>query len=212
MAGSEDTFRARLLETFREEADEYLDSITEGLIELEKTGPTSELIESVYRKTHSLKGAARAVNLREIESICQNLETVFARMKRGEYIPGADDFDLFFRTLAVVKALLLGERPLVPPGEIVKALRALPLEKEGVGGQIQPSRRVAFPAMNRSRRERSAARSGLRPRNSTGSSPEPTTSSRHGSLLRSGYGNSRRWCPVSLSGSGTTPKRSTTCT
>lgn len=143
MAGSEDTFRARLLETFREEADEYLDSITEGLIELEKTGPTSELIESVYRKTHSLKGAARAVNLREIESICQNLETVFARMKRGEYIPGADDFDLFFRTLAVVKALLLGERPLVPPGEIVKALRALPLEKEGVGG--------ADPAVQESR-------------------------------------------------------------
>ncbi len=38
MAGSDDAFRARLLETFREEAEEYLESITAGLIDLEKSG------------------------------------------------------------------------------------------------------------------------------------------------------------------------------
>ncbi|WP_250986489.1 hybrid sensor histidine kinase/response regulator [Methanoculleus oceani] len=129
MTGSDDVFRARLLETFREEADEYLEAITEGLIELEKAGPTPELIESVYRRIHSLKGAARAVNLREIESLCQNLETVFSLVKRGEYTPGVDDFDLFHRTLAVVKALLRGERPGISPAEINGALRALPGRK-----------------------------------------------------------------------------------
>lgn len=126
MAGSDDAFRARLLETFREEAEEYLESITAGLIDLEKAGPEPATVESVYRRIHSLKGAARAVNLREIESVCQTLETVFARMKKGEYAPGVEDFDLFFRTLAVIKALLQGERPPAPPGEIIAALRALP--------------------------------------------------------------------------------------
>ncbi len=129
MTGSDDVFRARLLETFREEADEYLEAITEGLIELEKAGPEPELVESVYRRIHSLKGAARAVNLREIESVCQNLETVFSLVKRGEYTPGVDDFDLFHRTLAVVKALLRGERPGISPAEINGALRALPGRK-----------------------------------------------------------------------------------
>ena len=76
MTGSDEAFRARLLETFREEADEYLEAITGGLLELEKGGLEPELVESVYRRIHSLKGAARAVNLREIESVCQNLETV----------------------------------------------------------------------------------------------------------------------------------------
>ena len=134
MTGSDDVFRARLLETFREEADEYLEAITEGLIELEKAGPTPELIESVYRRIHSLKGAARAVNLREIESLCQNLETIFSLVKRGEYAPGVDDFDLFHRTLAVVKALLRGERPDTSPTEINGALRAIPGGKKPAEG------------------------------------------------------------------------------
>ncbi|HOI58809.1 MULTISPECIES: chemotaxis protein CheW [unclassified Methanoculleus] len=135
MTGSDEAFRARLLETFREEADEYLEAITGGLLELEKGGLEPELVESVYRRIHSLKGAARAVNLREIESVCQNLETVSSLVKRGEYTPGEDDFDLFHRTLAVVKALLRGERPDASPAEIIGALRALPEGKKSAGDE-----------------------------------------------------------------------------
>lgn len=125
MTGPDDAFRARLLDTFREEAGEYLESITGGLIELEKSGLEPATVEAVYRRVHSLKGAARAVNLREIESVCQTLESVFSLVKRGEYAPGLDDFDLFHRTLAVVKALLEGERPPAPSSEIIGALRAI---------------------------------------------------------------------------------------
>lgn len=132
MTGSDDVFRARLLETFREEADEYLETITEGLIALEKSGPTPDLLERVYRTVHSLKGAARAVNFREIESICQNLETAFSLVKRGEFVPGVDDFDLFHRTMAVIKSLLQGERPDTSPAEINGALRAIP-DREKTG-------------------------------------------------------------------------------
>ena len=64
MSGTDEQFRARLLDMFREEADEYLEAIAAGLIELEKAGLVPELVESVYRRIHSLKGASRAVNLR----------------------------------------------------------------------------------------------------------------------------------------------------
>ncbi|HQL58406.1 MAG TPA: chemotaxis protein CheW [Methanoculleus sp.] len=133
MSGTDEQFRARLLDMFREEADEYLEAIAAGLIELEKTGLVPELVESVYRRIHSLKGASRAVNLREIESICQNLETIFSLVKRGEYTPGVNDFDLFHRTLAVVKALLQEEQPDASPAEIVGALRAIPGKPAGSG-------------------------------------------------------------------------------
>jgi two-component system chemotaxis sensor kinase CheA len=145
MAGPDEAFRARLLETFREEAGEYLEAITGGLLELEKGGIDPELVESVYRRIHSLKGAARAVNLREIESICQNLETVFSQVKRGEYTPGVDDFDLFHRTLAAVKSLLAGERPDTSPAEIIGALRALPDGKKPVADE-KPARDEPAPA------------------------------------------------------------------
>jgi len=141
MTGSDEAFRARLLEMFREEADEYLEAITGGLIELEKAGPDPERIERVYRTAHSLKGAARAVNLREIESICQNLETVFSLMKRGEYVPGADGFDLFHRAIAVIKSLLGEERPDTPAAEIIAALRAIPGGKGPAGDKPGPASR-----------------------------------------------------------------------
>ena len=77
MTGPDEEFRMRLLATFREEADEHLTEITGDLLAIEKAGlqGAAEAIERAYRKTHSLKGAARAVKLQDIESVCQNLET-----------------------------------------------------------------------------------------------------------------------------------------
>ena len=56
----------RLLATFKVEAEEHVSAISSGLIELEKASSPEkqvEIIESVFREAHSLKGAARAVNL-----------------------------------------------------------------------------------------------------------------------------------------------------
>jgi len=144
MTGSDDDFRKKLLETFREEADEYISTITEGLLTLEKTGPapSPEMTEEVYRKIHSLKGAARAVGIKEIELICQNLETVFSEMKKGSYIPDASAFDIFHTAVAVTRSLITGDRDFsTSPAEIVIAIRSLMgkkppvvLEKSGQAG------------------------------------------------------------------------------
>ncbi len=112
MTGSDEDFRQKLLVTFREEADEYLGVITQGLIELEKAGPGAapELIEQVYRKVHSLKGAARAVQLKEIGMICQNLENVFSSIKQGIFFPDEVAYDIFHRTLKVIKIIAFRRR------------------------------------------------------------------------------------------------------
>ena len=44
----------------------------------------AELLETIFREAHSLKGAARAVNLAEIETICQSLEGVFASLQHNQ--------------------------------------------------------------------------------------------------------------------------------
>ena len=84
MAKKNDEFLKKLLATFRVEADEHLQAMSSGLIELEKTPAgvqQTELVEKIFREAHSLKGAARAVNLTEIESVCHSLESVFAGLK-----------------------------------------------------------------------------------------------------------------------------------
>jgi len=108
MDSSDEEFREWLLATFREEADEILTDISQGLISLEKAdvADQADLIEQVFRKTHSLKGAARAVNLKGIESICQNIENVFSALKKGEIISDSEIFDLLQRSVSVMYALL----------------------------------------------------------------------------------------------------------
>lgn len=64
-------FNRRMLQTFRIEAEEHVRLFTAGLLELEKSsaGTDAGLIEKLFREVHSLKGAARSVNLRDIEAL-----------------------------------------------------------------------------------------------------------------------------------------------
>ncbi|HPP77565.1 response regulator [Methanospirillum sp.] len=133
MTDSDDEFYAILLATFREDAEELLTGITDGLIKLEQAGdhPESTLIEEVFRKTHSLKGAARAVNLREIESVCLNLENIFSLMKRGEFFASAVEFDLFHDAVKSIRNFLFeGEKKSPQPVEIIQRLRACLAERK----------------------------------------------------------------------------------
>src|SRR5260221_8663489 len=90
MTGPDELFLRSLRAAFQVEAAEHLQTIESGLLKLEKAGASAEhpqAIETVYRAAHSLKGAARAVNLSEVESLCQSLEDLFAAWRRGESLP-----------------------------------------------------------------------------------------------------------------------------
>ena len=73
-------FIQELIEIFKSEAEDYLNILNSGLLELENNS-NPELLEQIYRTTHSLKGAARAVNFSGIEELCQVMETIFSRIK-----------------------------------------------------------------------------------------------------------------------------------
>ncbi len=102
MDKKEQEFLKRLRETFRLEAEEHIRGLSSGLIDLEKAkGSPGEapIVETVFREAHSLKGAARSVNLREIEALCQPLESALAAVKRGEIEVSAPLFDLFHQAV-----------------------------------------------------------------------------------------------------------------
>jgi two-component system chemotaxis sensor kinase CheA len=106
---SSNDFFSKLIATFRVEADEHLQAMITGLLALENTAtPEAQLplLETIFREAHSLKGAARAVDLTEVEAVCQALEGVFARLKRGEMYLTPDKFDIVHRALDTVNALL----------------------------------------------------------------------------------------------------------
>jgi two-component system chemotaxis sensor kinase CheA len=81
-----DDIKARLLATFRDEADEHLRSLTDNLLALERGLPAEqerEVVEATFRSMHTLKGAARSVSLTDVEAVCQSCERVLGDVARG---------------------------------------------------------------------------------------------------------------------------------
>nr|WP_320049785.1 response regulator [uncultured Desulfuromonas sp.] len=109
-------FRQRLFSIFQTEAQEHTQHICSGLLELEQAAPAVQapLVESVFREIHSLKGAARAINLPQIEALCQALENIFSVWKNSQLIPDTELFDLFQQTLDALNRLLLTASPNQP--------------------------------------------------------------------------------------------------
>jgi two-component system chemotaxis sensor kinase CheA len=99
----------KLLVTFKLEAEEHVHAISSGLIELEKTSSLENqggIIETVFREAHSLKGAARAVNLVQVEGACQSLESLFAQLKSREMTLSPELFDQLHQTVDTLGTLL----------------------------------------------------------------------------------------------------------
>ncbi len=109
MDKKEADFLKRIRETFRVEAEEHLREFSSGLIELEKTHPeerVTEIIETMFREVHSLKGAARSVDQKEIESLCQPLESVFYSLKSRKITLSPFSIILFYKAVDLLTKLI----------------------------------------------------------------------------------------------------------
>lgn len=104
----------KLRQAFSGESVERITAIGAGLVALEKTtnpNQQKKLLEGIYREAHSLKGAARAVNLRDVESTCQALEGVFSALKTGRINLSPDLLDVVHESLTFIEILLVETEP-----------------------------------------------------------------------------------------------------
>lgn len=139
----------RLMATFRPEADDHLRAMEAALLELEKRpgkDRAQALVESVYREAHSLKGAARTVNLVPIETLCGALEDVLGALKHGKIASSPQLFDLLHRTLETIGSILASQgeagRAALPPGmqELIQQMT------EAASREARPAPALTEPA------------------------------------------------------------------
>lgn len=109
-------FLKRLQEAFIEEAHEQVQTVRSCLNELEKAdGNKPNAVEALLRTCHSLKGSARAVNLRAIEMTCQIVEARLVKCKGKEQNIDRVFLDLMNEYIdaieEVVQSLEAGEEP-----------------------------------------------------------------------------------------------------
>ena len=153
-----DDFLKRLLATFQVEADEHLKAMSAGLIELEKCPDPalhSDIIENVFRESHSLKGAARSVNLMAIVSVCQAVESVFSALKSQQIAVSQPLFDLLYQSIDDLTGLLSHDAEYAKTPQLIRRLELAlkgvfekgntPHEAAPINVPIPPAAVIAIP-------------------------------------------------------------------
>ena len=106
--------KRELRQSFQVEAAEHLQTMNQSLLKIERE--TSEmrrkrLIQEAFRATHSLKGAARSVELHDIEQIAHAIENVFQQARNARLVLEPDVCDVLYQMLDVIQARLEGQQP-----------------------------------------------------------------------------------------------------
>lgn len=95
---------------FQSEAEEYLDTMNQSLLQLETTAePDQMLLNELFRVAHSLKGAARTVNRRAIEQVAHALESVFAAIRDHDLQLTPQAADVLYDALDSIQILMSGD-------------------------------------------------------------------------------------------------------
>jgi two-component system, chemotaxis family, sensor kinase CheA len=114
-------FRRRLRALFEAEASEHLRAIRSDAFALERTGTAAEhqeLVERIFRETHTLKGAARMVGEVDAESLCHSLEQRLSGLKQaGRQVPPPTIADLHEEIAEIARTLRLPVEAMPPPQE-----------------------------------------------------------------------------------------------
>ncbi len=81
-----------MLDLFRTEAETQAATLNEGLLALEN-GASAEVLESLMRAAHSMKGAARMVDVEPAVRVAHAMEDAFVAAQKGELVLEATHID-----------------------------------------------------------------------------------------------------------------------
>jgi two-component system chemotaxis sensor kinase CheA len=94
------------VETFREEAAERLVELEQALLALERAPGDGDLVGSVFRALHTIKGSAGMFGFDDLAGFTHELETIFDHVRGGRLGVSGDLIGLALRGVDLVKAML----------------------------------------------------------------------------------------------------------
>jgi len=110
--------REMLLQSFRDETEELLAQMEESLLLLESRPDDRELISSIFRAAHTLKGNASLLDFKAVTHALHNLEDLLDLARNGAIQISVDLINLLLQSVDItrqmVKRLLAGEDNLLP--------------------------------------------------------------------------------------------------
>lgn len=91
---------------FRAESDEHLGALESGLLALEQGRGDATTLDQVFRDAHSLKGAARMLELQDIEMLMHGMEELLRAARDQQQAPDAAALKALYAALDAARALV----------------------------------------------------------------------------------------------------------
>ena len=96
-AQGKDLTSMSMMDLFRQEAENHCAIMSENLLGLEKEPASQDVLAELMRAAHSLKGAARIMDLNIIVSLTHAMEDVFVAAQKDKITLDSDGIDLLLR-------------------------------------------------------------------------------------------------------------------
>jgi two-component system, chemotaxis family, sensor kinase CheA len=95
-----------ILEDFLVEAFELIEQIDQNLVELETKPDDLNLLNSIFRVAHTIKGSSSFLNFDVLTHLTHHMEDVLNKARRGELKLTAEVMDVVLESIDLMKALL----------------------------------------------------------------------------------------------------------
>ncbi|HVK81577.1 MAG TPA: Hpt domain-containing protein, partial [Verrucomicrobiae bacterium] len=122
------------IETFRVEANELLESVEQGLLDLMATPGDRDLVDAVFRGLHTLKGSGAMFGFNALAAFTHHCETAFDRVRKGEVAATGDLVSAVLSAKDHMRTLLEGGQDEVLGAQLLARLNEVVAAAAGEGG------------------------------------------------------------------------------
>jgi two-component system chemotaxis sensor kinase CheA len=142
------------VETFRQEAQELLEQIEQGLLDLARQPADRALVDQVFRGLHTLKGSGAMFGFDALAAFTHHCESAFDRVRKGEVAASPDMIAAVLAAQDHMRALAEGRHAPESAGEsllaelhrAVGSASASPVPVTGAPGKTTWTVRFSLPA------------------------------------------------------------------
>jgi chemotaxis protein histidine kinase CheA/CheY-like chemotaxis protein len=120
-----------LVATFRQEVEDRLASLCDGLLKLEHHPQPRQLVAALFRDAHTVKGSARMLGLDGVVDAAHRAEDLLGAIRDGRFDPRSDLVDLLLAAAEGIRRGLPGASRPISDDDLAHLIGALDAALEG---------------------------------------------------------------------------------
>ncbi|KRQ85997.1 Chemotaxis protein CheA [Caloramator mitchellensis] len=97
---------SQYLDIFLEESNENLQRLNDGMLELEKNPEDKEIINTIFRAAHTLKGMAGSMGFEKIQDLTHKMENVLDKFRNDQLRVNSDIITILFKCLDKLQEMI----------------------------------------------------------------------------------------------------------